>query len=65
VPSGSSSSSRRTENGLSGANDRPAGTVRRHRRHASSSNHILVPALPRILDLNPQLRIELVGTAGI
>lgn len=48
------------ESGLSGINDRAAGNVR-VTAACLFTNHILVPALPRILDKHPQLRIELVA----
>jgi DNA-binding transcriptional LysR family regulator len=48
------------ESRLSGFNNRAAGTVR-VTAACLFTNHILVPALPRILNANPHLRIELVA----
>jgi len=49
-----------TEGRLSGINDRVAGSVR-VTAACLFINHVLVPALPRLLKGHPQLRIELVA----
>lgn len=49
-----------TEGNVSGADHRAAGSVR-VTAACLFTNHILVPALPRILGRHPQLRIELVA----
>jgi DNA-binding transcriptional LysR family regulator len=49
-----------TESHLSGVDNRAAGNVR-VTAACLFTNHILVPALPRILEANPHLRIELVA----
>ena len=49
-----------TEGRLSGINDRAAGNVR-VTAACLFTNHVLVPALPRLLKKHPQLRIELVA----
>jgi DNA-binding transcriptional LysR family regulator len=48
------------ESGLSGVNDRAAGTVR-VTAACLFTNHIIAPALPPLLEDNPHLRIELVA----
>lgn len=48
------------EGRLSGINDRAAGSVR-VTAACLFTNHVLVPALPRLLNKHPQLRIELVA----
>jgi DNA-binding transcriptional LysR family regulator len=49
-----------TEGRLAGLNDRAAGSVR-VTAACLFTNHVLVPALPRLLSKHPQLRIELVA----
>ncbi len=48
------------ESRLSGTDDRPAGTVRLTAAYLFT-NHIIVPALPRLLGANPHLTVELVA----